>query len=104
MIKLIKLIIFYSIELIFHLDQFSRYTYKLIFNALIIQFKVLSVREIFKFFINLLTNKLTDNSILNKISIPLGVSWKNLCDTKIKKLFLLIILSTVLVYRFFFYS
>lgn len=101
MIKLIKFIIFYSIELIYYLDQFSKYTYRLIFNALFLQLKVLPVQEIFNFFYILIFNKLTDNSILGKIAIPLGVNWKILCDTKLKKLFLLIITTSLLFYRWF---
>jgi len=48
-----------------------------------------------------LTNKLTDNSILGKITIPLGLNWKSLCDTKPKKIYLLVFTATMLLYRSF---
>jgi len=59
------------------------------------------VREVFNFFVDLLKNNLTDNSILCKITVPLGLNWKNLCDTKAKRLYLLTVTSSNLLYRGF---
>lgn len=101
MIKLIKLIIFYAIEFIFYSYKFTRYTYKLIINVLTVQLKTLPLKEVFKFLIELISSKLTDNSIIRRVTVPLGLNWKNLCDTKLKKLFILIITFIVLIYRWF---
>lgn len=35
------------------------------------------------------------------MSIPLGINWRNLCDTKPKKIYLLTLTSTILLYRGF---
>lgn len=101
MIKIIKFIIHYSIGFIFYFDKLSRYTYKLVFNAFTIQLKTLPLREVFSFFFKLLTNKLTDNSILSKVALPLGLNWKYLCDTKLKKNLLLGFTSALIFYRWF---
>ncbi len=80
----------------FLLDKLSKYTFRLIFNTFIIQLKVLPVREVFKFFADLLKINLTDNSILGKITFPLGLNWRNLCDTKAKRFYLLTVTSSLL--------
>jgi len=99
MIKIIKYIITYGIGFIYYLDKISGYTYKLILNTFIVQLKVVSIRELFKFFKDLLTNNLNNNTLLSQISFPQGFNWKSLIDTKPKKIYLLTITSTVLIYR-----
>jgi len=102
MIKIIKLIIFCSIGFIFYSDKLGRYTYRLVFNNFILQLKVLPIQEVSNFFSGLFSNNLTDNSILGKITIPLGLNWRSLCDTNVKKIYLLTVTSIFLIYRFFF--
>jgi len=102
MIKIIKFIIFCSIGFIFYSDKLGRYTYRLVFNNFILQLKVLPIQEVSNFFSGLFSNNLTDNSILGKITIPLGLNWRNLCDTNVKKFYLLTVTSIFLIYRFFF--
>lgn len=101
MIIIIKLIKYYTIALIYYSDKFSRYIFRLIFSTFIVQLKVLPIREIYKFLVDLFKNNLNGNSILGKISIPLGINWNILCDTKPKKVYLLILTSTMLLYRGF---
>lgn len=101
MIKIIKILIVYVIGFIFYLDKFSRYSFNLIFKTFTIQLITLPLREVYTFFVNLMSGKLTDNSILSQTTIPLGLNWKLLCDTKAKKIYLLVFTSTVLLYRSF---
>lgn len=98
---MIKFIIFYAIGFIFYLDKFTRYSFKLVFNALIVQLKTLPLKEVYNFLNDLLSGKQTDNSILSKITVPLGLNRRNLCDTKPKKIFLLGLTFIILLNRSF---
>jgi len=103
MIKIIKILIVYVIGFIFYLDKFTRYSFKLVFNALIVQLKTLPLKEVYNFLNDLLSGKQTDNSISSKkkITVPLGLNWRNLCDTKPKKIFLLGLTFIILLNRSF---
>lgn len=73
--------------------------YRGLFDNLNTQLLTLPITDIFGFFTGLLYIKLTDNSILSKISSPLNLDWRVLCDSNLKKAFLLLMISAVSMYR-----
>ena len=79
----------------------SNTNYKNIFDNFITQLTSLPIRENLKFLNNLRLNQLTENSIFNNISAPFGVNWKFLCDTNLKRFFLIWITSCVAFYRWY---
>lgn len=97
---IIKFFVF-SASWFFIFNQLHKNQYKGLFDNLNIQLLTLPQGDIKGFFSDLIFNKLTEVSILNKIALPLGLNWRLLCDTNYKKFFLLAMIMVVLLYRWF---
>jgi len=100
MTRIIKYLIIYITGLILF-DNLTKDNHRFIIKTLTAQLKTLPLRDVINFPKDLFSNKLTDNSILSKISIPLGLNWRLLCDTNAKKIYLLVLTSSILIYRWF---
>lgn len=61
----------------------------------------MSFKDLFKFLVNLIKNKLPESSILSIICLPLGLNWKSLFDSNIKKFLILALTISVIIYRGF---
>lgn len=91
----------FSLSWFFVFKQLKKNNYRGLFDNLSLQLLTLPFNYLWDFFSELIFNRLTENSILNKIALPLGLDWKSLCDTNIKKIFLILIVIVISLYRWF---
>jgi len=98
MIKIIKLItVSISSSLLF--KNISRLDYNKIFETLNSIILSSPLRVIHKFFFDLTYNRLTEDNLLNRATLPFGLDWRIFCDTNSKRFGLLGFVFTLVVYR-----
>lgn len=98
MIRIIKFIVFSS-SWFFMFKSLNKSNYRSFLDSFSTHLRSLNIWNLFEVLKNLLTDSMPENLLLRGISIPLGVDWKVLNDTKTKKFFLVGFVFTIIVNR-----